>query len=82
MSEFVPDFHHFQNFWIEQQKNAKHMDKDAAWAHIEGFIKAHWDKKEIVLGFYGYDDSGRYSYKRIYSLDGRFIRNTGEIERE
>ena len=48
----------------------------------EGFIKAHWDKKEIVLGFYGYDDSGRYSYKRIYSLDGRFIRNTGEIERE
>lgn len=48
----------------------------------EGFIKAHWDKKEIVLGFYGYDDSGRYSYKRIYSLTGRFIRNTGEIERE
>ena len=41
MSEFTPDFHHFQNFWIEQQKTAKHMDRDAAWAHIEGFIKAH-----------------------------------------
>ena len=22
MSEFVPDFHRFQNFWIEQQKKA------------------------------------------------------------
>ena len=41
MSEFVPDFQHFQSFWIEQQKTAKHMEKDAAWAHIEGFIKAH-----------------------------------------
>ena len=41
MSGFEPDFHHFQNFWIEQQKTAKHMDRDAAWAHIEGFIKGH-----------------------------------------
>lgn len=48
----------------------------------EGFIEANWDKQEVTLGFYGYDDSGRYSYKRIYSLTGRFVRNTGEIERE
>ena len=41
MNGFEPDFHHFQNFWIEQQKTAKHMDRDAAWAHIEGFIKGH-----------------------------------------
>ena len=34
MSEFTPDFKRFQNFWIEQQKHAKHMDKVAAWAHI------------------------------------------------
>lgn len=32
---------HFKNFWIEQQKTAKHMDNDQALAHIENFIKNH-----------------------------------------
>ncbi|MBQ1506147.1 MAG: pyridoxamine 5'-phosphate oxidase family protein [Erysipelotrichales bacterium] len=31
----------FQNFWIEQQKTAKHMDPAEAFAHIEKFIKNH-----------------------------------------
>ena len=35
------DISHFQNFWIEQQKTARHMEREAALAHIEGFIKAH-----------------------------------------
>lgn len=35
------DFEHFQNFWIEQQKTAKHMERGDALAHIVDFIKAH-----------------------------------------
>ena len=41
MEEQFVDIEHFKNFWIEQQKTAKHMDPDAVFAHIEGFIKAH-----------------------------------------
>ena len=68
MSEFVPDFHHFQNFWIEQQKTAKHMDRDAAWAHIEGFIKAH-----NTCGFAtGYGDYIRCTPIEYTYMDGCF----------
>lgn len=35
------DISHFKNFWIEQQKTAKHMVRDDALAHIVGFIKSH-----------------------------------------
>lgn len=35
------DIEHFKNFWIEQQKNAVHMDRADALSHIEGFIKNH-----------------------------------------
>ena len=35
------DFKHFQNFWVNQQKNAKHMEDDKAWQHMEEFIKNH-----------------------------------------
>ena len=35
------DYKHFQNFWIEQQKTAKHMDKAEAYEHIKTFIKNH-----------------------------------------
>lgn len=35
------DFNHFQNFWIEQQKTAKHMPEADAWAHIKKFIENH-----------------------------------------
>ena len=35
------NFEHFQNFWIEQQKKAVHMDPEAAFAHIENFIRNH-----------------------------------------
>ena len=41
MSEETVDILHFQNFWKEQQKTAKHMDRDAAFAHIDTFIKNH-----------------------------------------
>lgn len=40
MKETV-DIGHFKNFWIEQQKTAKHMEKDAALAHIKHFIETH-----------------------------------------
>ena len=35
------NFEHFQNFWTEQQKTAVHMDRDAAYAHIQNFIRSH-----------------------------------------
>lgn len=35
------DIEHFKNFWIEQQRTAKHMERGAALQHITGFIKAH-----------------------------------------
>lgn len=41
MSEEKVDIQHFQNFWKEQQKTAKHMDRESALAHIQGFIKNH-----------------------------------------
>jgi len=35
------DIEHFKNFWFEQQKNAKHMEKEATLEAIEKFIKNH-----------------------------------------
>ena len=35
------DYKHFQNFWIEQQKTARHMDEKDAFEHIRKFIKDH-----------------------------------------
>lgn len=48
----------------------------------EGVIDRDWEKKEITVASYGYDDDGRYSFKRVYSLDGKFLRRVGEKERE
>ena len=35
------DIEHFKNFWIEQQKTAKHMVPEKALRHIVNFIKNH-----------------------------------------
>ena len=35
------DITHFQNFWKEQQKTAKHMEREDALAHIVRFIQNH-----------------------------------------
>ena len=35
------NYEHFQNFWIEQQKNAVHMDREQALEHIRNFIRNH-----------------------------------------
>lgn len=48
----------------------------------EGVVSLDWERKEIVAASYGYDDDGRYSVKKVYSLDGKFLRVTGEKERE
>ena len=36
-----------------------------------------WEKKEIIAASYGYDDDGRYSLNKAYSLDGKFLRKVG-----
>lgn len=48
----------------------------------EGVMSLDWEKKEIIAASYGYDDDGRYSVNKAYSLDGKFLRRVGEKERE
>ena len=48
----------------------------------EGVVSLDWEKKEIIAASYGYDDDGRYSVSKAYSLDGKFLRMTGEKIRE
>lgn len=48
----------------------------------EGVQDLNWSAKEIIVGSYGYDDHGRYSFQRVYNIDGKFLRRSGEIERE
>ena len=48
----------------------------------EGMVSLDWEKKEIIAASYGYDDDGRYSVNKAYSLDGKFLRRVGEKERE
>ena len=68
MNEFKPDFQHFQNFWIEQQKTARHMDPKAALDHIHNFIKAH-----NTCGFAtGYGDYIRCTPIEYTYMDGAF----------
>ena len=35
------DIGHFKSFWIEQQKQAKHMEREQALTHIQSFIEHH-----------------------------------------
>ena len=48
----------------------------------EGVVSLDWEKKEIVAASYGYDDDGRYSVNKAYSLDGKFLRKVGGKVRE
>ena len=47
----------------------------------EGVVNLDWEKKEIIAASYGYDDDGRYTVNKAYSVDGKFLRR-GEKERE
>lgn len=48
----------------------------------EGVVSLDWEKKEIIVASYGYDDDGRYTVNKAYSLDGKFLRMVGGKERE
>ena len=48
----------------------------------EGVMSLDWEKKEIIAASYGYDDDGRYSVNKAYSLDGKFLREIGGKVRE
>ena len=43
----------------------------------EGVVSLDQENKEIVAATYGYDDDGRYSVNKAYSLDGKFLRRVG-----
>ena len=40
----------------------------------EGVVDRDWENKEITVSSYGYTEEGRYSFNRVYSLDGKFLR--------
>ena len=44
----------------------------------EGVVSLDWGKKEIIAASYGYNDNGRYSVNKAYSLDGKFLHKVGE----
>ena len=48
----------------------------------EGVVSLDWEKKEIIVASYGYDDDGRYSVNKVYSIEGKFLRMVGGKERE
>ena len=48
----------------------------------EGVVSLDWEKKEIIAASYVYDDDGRYSVNKAYSLEGKFLREIGGKERE
>ncbi len=48
----------------------------------EGVVSLDWEKKEIIAASYGYDDDGRYTVNKAYSLAGKFLRMVGGKERE
>lgn len=69
-----------RNVWTYIIDTVTHTAKQ--FPSTEGVVSLNWDKKEIVLAFYGYDDEGRYSYSKVYSIDGKFLREVGNKERE
>ena len=44
----------------------------------EGVVGQDGEEGDLILGFYSYDDDGRYSYYKVYSLDGKFLRPIGD----
>ena len=50
---------------------------------LEGVDVLDHEKKEIILSTYGYyEEGGRYTYKKAYDLDGHYLRDASERERE
>jgi len=75
--EGCPDGRNIWTYIIDSEKGtAKQLPSS------EGVISLDCEKKEIIAASYGYDDEGRYSLKKAYSLDGKFLRIVGGKERE
>ena len=75
--EGCPDGRNIWTYIIDSYKGtAKQLPSS------EGVVSLDWKKKEIITASYGYDTDGRYSVKKVYSLDGKFLRMVGEKERE
>ena len=75
--EGCPDGRNIWTYIIDSYKGtAKQLPSS------EGVVSLDWKNKEIVAASYGYDTDGRYSVKKAYSLDGKFLRMVGEKERE
>lgn len=48
----------------------------------EGVVSIDYDKGELILSSYAYDDEGRYSYLNAYTPAGQFLRNVAEKVQE
>ncbi len=75
--EGCPDARNIWTYIIDTKTN-----RVLQFPTTEGIVLLDWDSKEIVLASYGYDEDGRYTYNRTYSLDGKFLRMVGGKERE
>ena len=40
----------------------------------EGVAEINHDTGELTLGFYSYDDEGRYGYQKVFTTGGKFLR--------
>ncbi|MBQ6965216.1 MAG: hypothetical protein IJP82_05945 [Bacteroidaceae bacterium] len=72
-----------RNIWTYIIDTSTHTAKQLP--STEGVVDLDWQQKEIILASYGYypaPDYGRYTQKKAYSLDGKFIRMIGEPEPE
>ena len=68
MGQYLPDFKRFQQFWVEQQKTAVHMDSEKVFEHVENFIRNH-----NTCGFAtGYGDYVRCTPIEYTYMDGAF----------
>ena len=75
--EGCPDGRNYWTYIIDaDQKTAIQLPS------TEGVQDLDWEKKEITTASYGYDDEGRYSYRKVFSTDGKFLRRLEGIERE
>lgn len=41
VKQFEMDYQKAANYWIEKDKNSKHMEREALLSHIEDFLKEH-----------------------------------------
>lgn len=55
------------------------LDSHRAWLlpSLEGVMSIDEENNEIVVSTYSFDDEGRYTYDKVFSTEGKFLRFVG-----